>query len=69
MIYTDISNFKKNVSSLIGQAIKQDEMLHVTTNVGSVIILNTHTYERMVKALDSKAKSDSPTAAANPDNK
>lgn len=51
MINTNITNFRKNVFSMLEQTIKFNEPVNVSTKDGNVVVLSEEDYRGMMETL------------------
>ncbi len=51
MLNTNVTNFRKNIFSLLEQTIKYNEPVNVSTKDGNVVILNEEDYRGMLETL------------------
>ena len=56
MTNVKITNFRKNIYSLIEQTIKYNELINVSTKVGSAILISEKDYRSIMETLFSKYK-------------
>lgn len=56
MINVNITNFRKNIYSLIEQTIKYNEPVNVSTKNGNAILISEQDYRNIIEALFSKYK-------------
>ena len=51
MTNVNITNFRKNIYSLIEQTIKYNELINVSTKVGSAILISEEDYRNIMETL------------------
>ena len=55
MINTNVTNFRKNVSTLLEQTLKFNEPIHVSTRNGNVVVLSEDDYRGILETLEMNA--------------
>ena len=55
MINTNVTHFRKNVSTLLEQTLKFNEPIHVSTKNGNVVILSEDDYRGILETLEMNA--------------
>ena len=55
MINTNMTHFRKNVSSLLEQTLKFNEPIHVSTREGNVVVLSEEDYRGILETLEMNA--------------
>lgn len=55
MINTNVTHFRKNVSTLLEQTLKFNEPIHVSTRNGNVIVLSEDDYRGILETLEMNA--------------
>lgn len=55
MINTNVSHFRKNVSTLLEQTLKFNEPIHVSTRNGNVVVLSEDDYRGILETLEMNA--------------
>ena len=55
MINTNVTHFRKNVSTLLEQALKFNEPIHVSTRNGNVVVLSEDDYRGILETLEMNA--------------
>lgn len=55
MINTNVTHFRKNVSTLLEQTLKFNEPIHVSTRNGNVVILSEDDYRGILETLEMNA--------------
>lgn len=55
MINTNVTHFRKNVSSLLEQTLKFNEPIHVSTRNGNVVVLSEDDYRGILETLEMNA--------------
>lgn len=51
MINTNVTNFRKNVFSMIEQTIKYNEPINISAKDGNVVVLSEDDYRSMIETL------------------
>ena len=51
MLNTNITNFRKNVYSMLEQTIKYNEPMNISTKVGNAVVLSEEDYRGMMETL------------------
>ena len=51
MINTNVTHFRKNVSTLLEQTLKFNEPIHVSTRNGNVVVLSEDDYRGILETL------------------
>lgn len=57
MINTNVTHFRKNVSTLLEQTLKFNEPIHVSTRNGNVVVLSEDDYRGILETLEMNANS------------
>lgn len=52
MINTNVTHFRKNVSTLLEQTLKFNEPIHVSTRNGNVVVLSEDDYRGILETLE-----------------
>lgn len=52
MLNTNITNFRKNIFSMLEQTIKYNEPLNISTKAGNAVVLSEEDYRGMVETLN-----------------
>ena len=55
MINTNVTHFRKNVSTLLEQTLKFNEPIHVSTRNGNVVVLSEDDYRCILETLEMNA--------------
>ena len=55
MINTNVTHFRKNVSTLLEQTLKFNEPIHVSTRNGNVVVLSEDDYRGILETLEMNA--------------
>lgn len=55
MINTNVTHFRKNVSTLLEQTLKFNEPIHVSTKNGNVVVLSEDDYRGILETLEMNA--------------
>ena len=55
MINTNVTHFRKNVSTLLEQTLKFNEPIHVSTKNGNVFVLSEDDYRSILETLEMNA--------------
>ena len=55
MINTNVTHFRKNVSTLLEQTLKFNEPIHVSTRNGNVVVLSEDDYSGILETLEMNA--------------
>lgn len=55
MINTNVTHFRKNVSTLLEQTLKFNETIHVSTRNGNVVVLSEDDYRGILETLEMNA--------------
>ena len=55
MINTNVTHFRKNVSTLLDQTLKFNEPIHVSTRNGNVVVLSEDDYRGILETLEMNA--------------
>ena len=55
MINTNVTHFRKNVSTLLEQTLKFNEPIHVSTKNGNVVVLSADDYRGILETLEMNA--------------
>ena len=55
MINTNVTHFRKNVSTLLEQTLKFNEPIHVSTSNGNVVVLSEDDYRGILETLEMNA--------------
>lgn len=55
MINTNVTHFRKNVSTLLEQTLKFNEPIHVSTRNGNVVVLSEDDYRGILETLGMNA--------------
>lgn len=55
MINTNVTHFRKNVSTLLEQTLKFNEPIHVSTRNGNVVVLSEDDYCGILETLEMNA--------------
>lgn len=55
MINTNVTHFRKNVSTLLEQTLKFNEPIHVSTKNGNVVVLSEDDYRSILETLEMNA--------------
>lgn len=55
MINTNVTHFRKNVSTLLEQTLKFNEPIHVSTQNGNVVVLSEDDYRGILETLEMNA--------------
>lgn len=55
MINTNVTHFRKNVSTLLEQTLKFNEPIHVSTRNGNVVVLSEDDYRGILETLEINA--------------
>ena len=55
MINTNVTHFRKNVSTLLEQSLKFNEPIHVSTRNGNVVVLSEDDYRGILETLEMNA--------------
>ena len=55
MINTNVTHFRKNVSTLLEQTLKFNEPIHVSTQNGNVVVLSDDDYRGILETLEMNA--------------
>lgn len=55
MINTNVTYFRKNVSTLLEQTLKFNEPIHVSTRNGNVVVLSEDDYRGILETLEMNA--------------
>ena len=55
MINTNVTHFRKNVSTLLEQTLKFNEPIHVSTRNGNVLVLSEDDYRGILETLEMNA--------------
>jgi len=55
MINTNVTHFRKNVSTLLEQTLKFNEPIHVSTKNGNVVVLSEDDYRGILETLELNA--------------
>lgn len=55
MINTNVTHFRKNVSTLLEQTLKFNEPIHVSTRNGNVVVLSEDDYRSILETLEMNA--------------
>lgn len=55
MINTNVTHFRKNVSTLLEQTLKFNEPIHVSTRNGNVVVLSEDDYHGILETLEMNA--------------
>lgn len=55
MINTNVTNFRKNVSTLLEQTLKFNEPIHISTRDGNVVVLSEDDYRGILETLEMNA--------------
>ena len=55
MINTNVTHFRKNVSTLLEQTLKFNEPIHVSTRNGNVVVLSEDDYRGILETLEMTA--------------
>ena len=55
MINTNVTHFRKNVSTLLEQTLKFNEPIHVSTRNGNVVVLIEDDYRGILETLEMNA--------------
>ena len=52
MLNTNITNFRKNVFSMLEKTIKYNEPLNISTKAGNAVVLSEEDYRGMIETLN-----------------
>lgn len=55
MINTNVTHFRKNVSTLLEQTLKFNEPIHISTRNGNVVVLSEDDYRGILETLEMNA--------------
>lgn len=55
MINTNVTHFRKNVSTLLEQTLKFNEPIHISTRDGNVVVLSEDDYRGILETLEMNA--------------
>lgn len=55
MINTNVTHFRKNVSTLLEQTLKFNEPIHVSTRNGNIVVLSEDDYRGILETLEMNA--------------
>lgn len=55
MINTNVTHFRKNVSTLLEQTLKFNEPIHVSTRNGNVVVFSEDDYRGILETLEMNA--------------
>ena len=55
MINTNVTHFRKNLSTLLEQTLKFNEPIHVSTRNGNVVVLSEDDYRGILETLEMNA--------------
>ena len=55
MINTNVTHFRKNVSTLLEQTLKFNDPIHVSTRNGNVVVLSEDDYRGILETLEMNA--------------
>ena len=55
MINTNVTHFRKNISTLLEQTLKFNEPIHVSTQNGNVVVLSEDDYRGILETLEMNA--------------
>lgn len=55
MINTNVTHFRKNVSTFLEQTLKFNEPIHVSTRNGNVVVLSEDDYRGILETLEMNA--------------
>ena len=55
MINTNVTHFRKNVSTLLEQTLKFNEPIHVSTRNGNVVVLSEDDYRGILETMEMNA--------------
>lgn len=51
MMNTNITNFRKNIFSLLEQTIKYNEPVHINTKAGNAVIISEEDYNSLIETV------------------
>lgn len=51
MLNTNISNFRKNIFSILEQTIKYNEPVNISTKIGNAVVLSEEDYNGLMETL------------------